>query len=38
MYRCRRASHSKQPAMVREALAKLKCKNYANEIVYYKHI
>jgi len=32
MYRCRRASHSKQPIMVREALAKLKCKNCAIEI------
>ena len=34
MYRCRRASHSKQPTMVREGLAKLKCKNYAIEIVF----
>jgi len=34
MYRCRRVSHSKQPIMVREALAKLKCKNFAIEIVF----
>jgi len=34
MYRCRRASHSKQPTMVREALAKLKFKNCAIEIVF----